>query len=97
VRQRAACQHAHIDKVHISTCCHHSCQHVSSLQAEVWQENDAVSRLRKAGKLTGILAQELSSAVGLTQFGIRAVRSEGEDTSIHVPLLVVPIRTAIYA
>eukprot|EP00775_Hariotina_reticulata_P008278 gene8278-8465_t len=45
------------------------------LQAEIWQENDAVSRLRKAGKLTGVLAQELSTAVGERwHFGPMATR-----------------------
>jgi len=47
------------------------------LQAEVAAQQSLFEQLKRAGKLTGILAQELRTAVSLTPFGIKALRVRG--------------------
>jgi hypothetical protein len=43
-------------------------------QAEVAQQQGLLQQLRRAGRLTGVLAQELRTAISLSPFGVRAMR-----------------------
>lgn len=43
-------------------------------QAEVAQQQGLFEQVKRAGRLTGLLAQELRAAVSLSPFGVRAVR-----------------------
>lgn len=44
------------------------------LQAEVAQQQGLLEQLKRAGRLTGLFAQELRLAASLSAFGVRAVR-----------------------
>lgn len=52
----------------------HTHKHTVPVQAEVAAQQGLIDKVRQAGKLSGILAQELRLAVSLSPFGVRAVR-----------------------
>jgi hypothetical protein len=56
----------------VPPCSNIMCAHL--MQDGVLEEQEVRERLRKFGRLTGVLAAELTAAVSLTPFGLRALR-----------------------
>lgn len=68
--------------------------HTVPVQAEVAAQQGLFEQLRRAGKLSGILAQELRLAVSLSPFGVRAVRIR--RCAQHTQRLLQPLSTSLW-